>query len=135
MTEDNESSKQQMVFSLDIPQREGTPGFIGTHFTLMLQMGNIVSKMDNHTDFRLQYMVNLLISLVPDKKERAAIRKEMKDSIEARTKGLATKEDKGRETQLVCLETVGSVMDFIDRHIGVSKENKIGFAVAKKEKT
>lgn len=122
----------EKIYTLDIPQREGKEGFIGTHFSLMLQIGKLISNTEfKQTDFRLQYMTHFLISMIPGKKDREALRTEMLKEITEAQKKFDSNEEKGRATQLICIKYIGSVMDFIDLHIGVSKENKIGFMVKK----
>lgn len=132
MAEDSESNKSQYVFSLDIPQREGKEGFIGTHFTLMLQMGNLLSRIESPTDSRIEYMANLLISLIPDKKIRDGTRESIRKEIVEKCKNISTNEDKGRTALMCWIEGVGDVMDYIDKHVGVSRENKVGFSAPRK---
>lgn len=124
------TEKQPQYYTLDIPQREGKEGYIGTLLGLFLKMGGIMAQSDfSETDKRIEYMTQFLISMVPGRKLRKEIRDALKKDIEERTKGLTKNEDKARERNLVCLEYIGEVMDWTDKHIGVTKENKVGFVV------
>ncbi len=125
------------LFTLDIPQREGKEGYIGTHFSLFLRIGGVLG--DAHfsaTDLRIEYMTHFLISLIPGRKNRADIRDRLRKDIdknlteEKKTIGEnLTNEQIGRVRNMTCIEYMGEVMDFVDKHVGVSKENKIGFVV------
>lgn len=125
------------LFTLDIPQREGKEGYIGTHFSLFLRIGGVLGDATfTSTDLRIEYMTHFLISLIPGKRNRANIRDSLRNDID---KNLAderkkvgenlTNEQIGRVRNMTCIEYMGEVMDFVDKHVGVSKENKIGFVV------
>ncbi len=124
--------------TLDIPSREGKEGYIGTIFSLFLRMGSIMSEPNfQPTDMRIEYMLHFMIALVPGKKNRLKMRNELNELLEIRLREARLKnggeelnnEQRGRITNLVCLESLGDVTDFADKHVGVSSENKIGFVV------
>lgn len=133
MSDEFNSNNTEKIYSLDIPAREGKEGFIGTHFTLILQIGNMISRIGPSENSNLHYLTSLLISCIPDKKDRAVIRKEIEDEFNKRIDSKSTNEDKLKIRNAICIESVGSVMDYIDKHVGVSRENKIGFCIPKKE--
>lgn len=125
------------LYTLDIPQREGKEGYIGMLFQLFIKVGGIMADAQfTATDMRIEYMVHFLISLVPGKTNRKTIRDELKTEIEKRLEDERkklnenlTNEQIGRIRNMTCLEMMGYIMDFTDKHVGVSKENKIGFVV------
>jgi hypothetical protein len=126
------SESKEEYLTLDLPQREGKEGYVGTMFSLFLRMGSILGDANfKETDMRIEYMVHFMISLVPGKTHRQEIREDLKRDIEKALK-VETSGDtdtKARIRNMICLEYIGIVGDFIDKHIGVSRENKIGFAV------
>lgn len=125
------------LYTLDIPQREGKEGYIGMQFQLFIKVGGIMADAQfTPTDMRIEYMTHFLISMIPGKTNRRTIRDELKTEIDKRLdeekKKLnenLTNEQTGRIRNMTCLEMIGQVMDFTDKHVGVSKENKIGFVV------
>lgn len=120
--------------TLDLPQREGKEGYIGTMFTLVLKMGTILADANfKETDMRVEYMTQFMISLIPGKKARKEIREQLHNDIAERLKTdtSADQDAKARLRNMVCLEYIGIVGDFMDKHVGISKENKIGFVIKK----
>ena len=121
--------KEEQIITLEVPQREGKEGYIGTFFALFLRLGTMIGDANlKDTDNRIRNMTNMMISLIPGKKRRSAIRKEMNAEIENRIKGITGNEEKARVRNDVCIEFMGNVTDFIDLHIGVDIENRIGFS-------
>lgn len=126
---DKQAGEGKEWITLDLPQREGKEGYIGTFLTMYLKMGSVLSDGNfKETDKRIEYMTYFMISLVPGKRDRLEIRERLKKEIEQATKGANGNEEKARLRNMVCLECIGEVTDYVDKHIGVSRENKIGFA-------
>lgn len=123
------------TITLDVPQREGKEGYIGTIFGLYLRLGGIMSDPGfRETDIRLYYMAKLLINLIPGKKNRAEIKERMKKEIETALKDVKDNETRMRLKNEICLDYIGEVHDFMDKHLGVSAENRIGFVVRPEKK-
>jgi len=117
------------IITLEVPQREGKEGYMGTFFSLFLRLGTMIGDANlKDTDNRIRNMTNLMISLIPGKKNRTTIRKEMNQEIENRLKGINDNETRARIRNDICIEYMGNVTDFIDLHIGVDVENRIGFS-------
>lgn len=125
-------------YPLEIPAREGKEGYIGTIFSLFLRLGSIMGEQNfQPTDMRIEYMTQFMISLMPGKKRRVLMRQNLKELLEARLKEAQDKnggeelnnEQRGRITNIVCLECLGDITDFTDLHVGVSAENRLGYVV------
>lgn len=119
--------------TLDIPQREGKEGYIGMYFSLFLRMGEIIASSNfKDTTIRIEILTRFLISLIPNESIRAETSKKLKEKIEVRIKESKeenkdlTEEEIGNIRLLACIEVIGEVSDFIDKHIGVSRENRVG---------
>lgn len=129
-----QNDQGQEIYSFDIPVREGKEGYVGMHFGLMLKMGSLMAEANRQaTDNRIEYMTQFMISLIPGRKNRKVIREGLKIEINKRLeeeRKLAgtdlTNDQVGTVRNLTSVEYVGEVMDFIDKHIGVDKENRIG---------
>jgi len=135
-------SEQDGMIYLDAPQREGKEGYIGTILTLFLQLGRQFTSRDfKETDISIIYHMQFMISMIPVKKNREAIREALKTEIskrmdEANKEAIQTgisldNDDKARIRNMVYIEYIGEVMDWVDKHAGVSKENRIGFVTRK----
>lgn len=121
---------------LDLPQREGKDGYIGTLFGLYLKFGGIMAEPNlKETDIRIYYMTKFILNLIPGPKNRAKIKEKMRAEIEEKTKSLSSNEERLRVRNEVCLEYIGELHDFVDKHLGISSENRVGYAVHHKEKT
>lgn len=133
----NQQQAGNEVFNLDIPLREGTPGYLGMFYAVYLRMAGVLSDAAfNQTDLRPILMFQFLVSMIPGEEHRAAIRSVYERRIaeyteaaqkETGTTGLSN-EEAYRISLRAALETVGEVTDFTDEHIGISNENKLGFS-------
>ena len=131
MTEDK-------LITLDIPQKEGKEGYIGTMLTLFLQLGRTFTDSNfKETNISIIYHMNFMISMIPEEEDRAKIRKELNAEIEKRineaieaAKKTGTQldnDDKARIRNMVYIEYLGKVMDWVDKFVGISTKNKVGF--------
>lgn len=112
--------------TLDIPQREGKEGYIGTFFTLYLKLGTLLSGGSfNSMDYHVTLLVEMIVSTVPGKK-REAIRQRIKDRLANETSSNQSLDEKQHTTTRIYIEELAAVTDFIDEHIGLSNEHKIG---------
>ena len=131
------ADNEEKWLTLEIPQREGKEGYIGMLFGLMLKTGSVMADANfRPTDMRIEYMTHFMIALIPGKRNRQTIRDGLREEMEKRLKQAKdengsdlNEEQKSRVRNMTCLEYIGDVIDFTDKHIGVSRENKIGFAV------
>lgn len=132
MSHQNDQGEQ--VYTFDIPVREGKDGYVGMHFGLMLKMGSLMAEANRQaTDNRIEYLTQFMISLIPGRKNRKVIRDGLKTEINKRLEeerkaagNDLTNDQIGAIRNMTSVEYVGEVMDFIDKHIGVDKENRIG---------
>jgi len=122
------------VYTLDIPQLEGKEGYIGTFFTLYLQLGNLFKGTDFAREpVKVSLLVRLIISMIPDKDRRDSINKTIKERFEQLKKEKAvngrilTDGDTGYLLIEASLDALGNVTDYIDKHIGLNIKNKIGY--------
>lgn len=127
---------EDKIYSLDIPQREGKEGYVGTFFTLYLKLGTILQAPEfSKEPIRLFYMSEFIISLIPNEVSRAEVRTMMKtrrQELETelkKEKGIKELSHQEKDHVLIqaSLQTIGFVSDYIDKHIGMSDQNKIGF--------
>ncbi len=131
--------EEDFMYNLDIPQKDGTPGYVGMFFTMYLKVASTIQHPDftKNTPISVFYLVNWIISAIPDEK----IRKNIRDAIRLRRKELEQeyKSDGVQITEKVkdhilvtsVLEEAGRITEYIDKFVGLSKENKIGWGVDK----
>ena len=66
---------EDKVYTLDIPQREGKEGYIGTFLTSWLNLQSILKSPEfSREPIRIYYMMEAIISQIPDEEEREKIR-------------------------------------------------------------
>jgi hypothetical protein len=139
MTESIESQEtHEMKYNLDIPSREGEKGFVGMFFEMFLKISSTVQSQEFSTEpQRAWYQMLILIGLIPEE----AKRRKIKDAINNH-KRLMIEEYKREGTPITeavnnhilitsSLESLGLIAEFIDEMVGLSYENKIGWAVGK----
>jgi hypothetical protein len=128
-------------YPLELPAREGKEGYVGTIFSLFLRFGAVMGEANfQSTDMRIEFMTHFMISLIPGRKNRAKVRDELKETLTQRLKEAQknnngeelNNEQKGRITNMTCLEIIGLIMDFTDLHVGVSSENRLGYVISPK---
>ena len=130
---------EEKLLTFDIPQREGKEGFIGTFFTLYLNMSSILRSPEFIKEpMRVYYLTKLIIASVPGKKNRDEIKKALNERIDSMKKQRLqksdvplTEEENNHILIDASLDVLGDVSDFIDKHVGVSRENKLGFVIKK----
>lgn len=129
--------------TLDIPQREGKEGYIGTMLTLFLQLGKSFTDPGfKETNISIVYHMNFMISMIPEEADREKIRKSLNEEIEKRTNealkvakesgNQLDNDDKARIRNIVYIEYIGKVMDWVDKFVGISTKNKVGFVRRRK---
>jgi len=129
--------------TLDIPQREGKEGYIGTMLTLFLQLGRTFTDNEfKETNINIIYHMNFMISMIPEEEDRKKIRSELNKEIENRTNeaielskqsgNVLDNDDKARIRNMVYIEYIGKVMDWVDKFVGISTKNKVGFVRRKR---
>lgn len=124
----------EKVYTLDIPQLEGKEGYIGTFFTLYLQLGNVFKGTEFAREpVKVSLFVKLIISMIPEKERRDAINKNIKERFEQLKKEKAVNgrilndADNGYLLIEASLDALGDVSDYIDKHIGLNTKNKVGY--------
>ena len=122
--------KQEGTYiTLDVPLRDGKEGYTGTMFSLFLRFGGILSDPNfKDTDARVYFMTRLMMSMLPnDEGGKVEMIKKLKSDIKEQTRGLTAVDDKNRLRNEICLDAVSVIFDVTDKHIGLSRRNRLGF--------
>lgn len=133
MSQETEEGK---YFTLDIPQREGKEGYIGTFLSSHLNLEAVLKSPEfTREPIRVYYLMEARISLIPDEEERQKIYNKLDEKLKDLKANY--KKDNGIETLspeqdshlliIASLRTLGQVTDFVDKHIALSVKNKVGF--------
>lgn len=116
--------------SLNIPALEGMEGFVGMYFSTILSIAAIIRE-PNIPDFagRVNTMTHLVISLVPDDEKRKELRVRMDALYKTYCDEIEDIDHSQKQSCLVraSVETIGYVMQEVDRYIGLSHKNRLGF--------
>lgn len=121
------TSERQDVVELDVPQVEGT-GMLSLIYRLYSMLGAVIADSEDSKYFKFEMLTNLLINTVLDREIREEIKTFKKDEI---TKRVSELDDPGPEEldtvhMEVCMDAIGEVTTFIDRHLGVSVKLEVG---------
>jgi len=128
--------------TLDLPLREGVPGYIGVFLASWLNIQAVLKSAEfSHQPMRVYYMVEAIISQIPDEKNRKTIR----DGIDTLFIELMNKYKKDNQNDnlndkekdhlliLASLRTLGQTTDWVVKHVGIGYKNRIGYVKKNKE--
>lgn len=121
------TSERQDVVELDVPQVEGT-GMLSLIYRLYSMLGAVIADSEDSKYFKFEMLTNLLINTVLDREIREEIKKFKKDELSRRMGELTNPGSEERDTihMEVCMDAIGEVTTFIDRHLGVSVKLEVG---------
>lgn len=124
--------------SLDIPQMEGEEGYIGIYFSTILSVAALLRDPEIvKAPYKINYMVSLIISLIPDTEYRQRLRDQLKEIYNKKMIDLSEMKKvkpesldyKDKESCLIeaSIEEIGFVIEYVDKYIGISHKNRLGF--------
>ena len=121
------TSERQDVVELDVPQVEGT-GMLSLIYRLYSMLGAVIADSEDSKYFKFEMLTNLLINTVLDREIREEIKMFKKDELSRRMSELTNPGSEERDTihMEVCMDAIGEVTTFIDRHLGVSVKLEVG---------
>ncbi len=127
--------------AMDIPLREGVPGYIGMFLSSWLNIQAVLKSPEFSTQpMRVYYMVEAIISQIPEEENREKIRQRI-DVLFAELKNKYMKETETEilnEAQtnhiriLASLRTLGQTTDWVAKNIGLGYKNRVGYVKRKK---
>lgn len=123
-----------MVQTLDVPLEENKPGVFAAYLRFQLKAGDIAAhELDNTIDGRLETLVKIMISCIPNPKVRETIKKDIKDRIKSEVDVTATNEAQGHVIRDIYIDIMGKVSDYMDIYMGGERRNRISFVIPIKE--
>lgn len=114
--------------TVDVPLRDSLNGYIMIFVELNLRISDILGTPEAFTQpMRIYYLVKQMISLITDTEIRDMINEHMSKEITERAKD--KDEEELQHIQLeVSIDTIKFITMWIDKHVGLSVENRIGVA-------
>ncbi len=120
--------------TLEMPRKEGKMGIFDSYLQLRLTIAQVMKDSNySSTDSRVNDLVNLMISGIPNLKKQASLRANRDKRIAEETKLLTTNEDKGRKIQQINIELAGEIAPYMDLYTGGERNNRISFIIPIKE--
>ena len=123
----SKASDNPDLIELNIPPIEGG-GILSLVFRLYSMLGAIISDADDSKYFKFEMMTNLIINTVLGSEDREDIKQFKKDLMAKRMAELES--PSSDEINLVhmevCMEAIGEVSSYIDKHLGVSVKLEVG---------
>lgn len=120
---------------LDVPKKEGKEGVFASYLELRLTIAQIMKDSQySPTDNRVNDVIDLLISGIPNIKIQGKLRKERDDRIENETKNLGNDNElKGKKVQQINREILGKIAPYMDLYTGGERVNRLSFIIPIKE--
>jgi len=130
-----ETSKDNIITqTLEMPKKEGKMGMFDSYLQLRLTIAQVMKDSNySATDSRVNDLVNLMISGIPNLKTQSALRKHRDERVAKETKDLTTNEDRGRKIQSIHVELAGEIAPYMDMYTGGERNNRISFIIPIKE--
>lgn len=122
------------VQTLDMPLLESKEAIFVSYLELRLVLAQIIKDNTyNSTDPRIEMVVDLLISGIPNKKFQEQLRSKRNERILVETKEISTNEERGRKIQQINIEIAGEIAPYMDMYTGGERANRISFIIPIKE--
>lgn len=123
----NKTSERPDIIELDVPQVEGN-GMISLLFRLYSMSAAVIADSEDSKYFKFEMLTNLLINTVLDREIRNEIKEFKLNELKKRLEELG---DPGQDEintvhMNVCMDAIGEVSSYIDRHLGVSVKLEVG---------
>lgn len=123
----NRTSERSDIIELDVPQVEGN-GMISLLFRLYSMSAAVIADSEDSKYFKFEMLTNLLINTVLDREIRDEIKEFKSSELKKRLEELG---DPGQDEintvhMTVCMDAIGEVSSYIDRHLGVSVKLEVG---------
>lgn len=130
-----ETSKDSIITqTLEMPKKEGKMGIFDSYLQLRLTIAQVMKDSNySATDNRVNDIVNLMISGIPNLKKQKSLRDSRDKRITEETKSLTTNEEKGRKIQQINIELAGELAPYMDMYTGGERANRISFIIPIKE--
>lgn len=100
------------------------------YFDLILkQMYNLGVQMSQtqYSGSSVPLMIRLLISHIPSESHRNELRTKIDNNIKEKIQGIKDTETKNKLTVEAYVDSVGEISDYLEKFMGIEKENRIGF--------
>jgi hypothetical protein len=131
-------STEETVYTLNIPELDGKEGYVAAFFQRFKEIGSILSSADFFREpIRINMMCELIIAQIPQEKRRKEVRAKAVEIYDELKKerikelGRQLKDIELSECLLLSsIRAMGFVTDYVEKFIGLSEENKIGFVKA-----
>jgi len=126
------TENMQNTIELELPLKDGSPGYLGLFFRYYSTLGMIASDSKGESDYRIMTLTSIMISAITDKNVRThlkGLRKQLiddgiKDFEKTNTRKLSV-EEKNKIVVEACYEILGEISDFMDEYLGVTTKMEV----------
>ena len=113
--------------SFGVPKGEIKDAYFDLIIKQMYHLGMQIGQPDPYSRSGIPIMVKYIISHIPSEKHRNELKDKIKEDLEIALEGIDDLEDKQMITIDVHIENMGNVSDYLEKFMGIEKENRIGF--------
>ena len=118
-----------------VPKGEIKDAYFDLIIKQMYHLGIQIGQPDPYSRGNIPIMVKYIISHIPSKKHRDELKDKIKEDLKIALEGIDDLEDKQMITIDVHIENMGNVADYLEKFMGIEKENRIGFIGGRPDET
>lgn len=118
-----------------VPKGEIKDAYFDLIIKQMYHLGIQIGQPDPYSRGNIPIMVKYIISHIPSKRHRDELKDKIKEDLKIALEGIDDLEDKQMITIDVHIENMGNVSDYLEKFMGIEKENRIGFIGGRPDET
>ena len=109
-----------------VPKGEIKDAYFDLILKQMYHLGMQITQPDVQSRSGVPLMVNYIISHIPSSDHRNTLRQKIKEDINSRLDGIDDHEERQQITIETYVENMGNVADYLEKFMGIEKENRLG---------
>lgn len=131
---ENKGKDSLVTQTLEVPKRESKEGVFTSYLEGRLAVIQLMkSDSFNVTDERANFIIDWMISGIPNRTVQATLRKEIKEAIEKETTNITDNKDRGRIIQQIYRDLAGKMAPYMDLYTGGERVNRLSMIIPIKE--
>lgn len=109
-----------------VPKGEIKEAYFDLILKQMYNLGMQITQPDAYSRSGVPIMVNYIISHIPSQSHRNDLRQKIKEDLNEKITDSMSTEEKQEIVINVYVENMGNVSDYLEKFMGIEKENRIG---------
>ena len=118
-----------------VPKGEIKDAYFDLIIKQMYHLGMQITQPEPYSRSGIPIMVRYIISHIPSEKHRNELKDKIKEDLKIALEGIEDLEDKQMITIDTYIDHMGNVSDYLEKFMGIEKENRIGFIGGRPDET